>query len=100
MGNQLDKVQDIIWRRVADEVVVLKDDGQSTHVLNKTAAHIWELCDGQHGIDEIVDSLCKRFDVAHAQAHADATELIEKLIQIGILASGQGDAIERAVNQT
>ena len=100
MENRVDKVQDIIWRRIADEVVVIKDDGLSTHVLNKTAAHIWELCDGKHGTDEIVDSLYERFDVAYEQASADAKEIIGQLIQIGILNQGKETTIERAVNQT
>ena len=100
MENRVDKVQDIIWRRIADEVVVIKDDGLSTHVLNKTAAHIWELCDGKHGTDEIVDSMCKRFDVSYEQASTDAKETIGQLIQIGILNQGKETTIERAVNQT
>jgi hypothetical protein len=99
MVNSVDKVQDIIWRRIADEVVVLRDNGLSTHVLNKTAAHIWELCDGRHGTDEIVDSLCKRFDVDYEQARADAEEIIGKLIQIGILNQSKETTVERAVNQ-
>ena len=79
------QTKDIIWRRIGDEIVVLKDDGLSTHVLNKTAAIIWEMCDGKCGIDEITTRLCERFDVSFKEARVDVREIIEKLIQLGIM---------------
>ena len=88
------KTEDIIWRRIGDEIVVIKDDGLSTHVLNKTAAHIWEMCDADCGLDEIVASLCERFDVNQEVASADIKEVVEKLAQIGIL-----DTVEEAEGQ-
>jgi hypothetical protein len=79
------QAEDVIWRRIGDEVVVIKDDGLATHVLNKTAAMIWEMCDGNCGIDEITARLCERFDVSLEEAGADVREIIEKLVEIGIM---------------
>ena len=79
------RAEDTIWRRIGDEIVVIKDDGLATHVLNKTSAFIWEMCDGKCGIDEITRGLCERFDVSFEVALADVKEIIEKLIQIGIM---------------
>ena len=83
--NYVARAEDTIWRQIGNEIVVIKDDGLATHVLNKTAAFIWEMCDGKTGIDEITGQLCERFDVSFEVAHADVTEIIEKLIQIGIM---------------
>lgn len=79
------QAEDVIWRRIGDEVVVIKDDGLSTHVLNKTAAFIWEMCDGKCGIDEIAARLYEHFDISLEEASADVREIIGKLIQIGIM---------------
>jgi len=79
------QAEDVIWRRIGDEIVVIKDDGLATHVLNKTAAFIWEMCDGKCGIDEITSRLCKRFDVSFEEASTDVREIIEKLIELGIM---------------
>jgi hypothetical protein len=79
------QAEDVIWRRIEDDIVVIKGDGGSTHVLNKTAAFIWERCDGGHGIDEIAAQLCDHFDVSLEDAKADTREVIEKLIQLGII---------------
>lgn len=83
--NRMAQVEDVIWRRIGDEVVVIKDDGLATHVLNKTAAFIWEMCDGKCGVDEITERLCERFDVSLEEARADVSEIIEKLTQLGIM---------------
>jgi hypothetical protein len=85
MGSQIARAEDIIWRRVEDETVVITDDGLSVHVLNKTATYIWELCDGSCGPDEITASLCERFDVSSEEANADVKDIIAKLEQMGLL---------------
>jgi hypothetical protein len=84
-ANKIMKADDIIWRRIGDDVVIIKDDGLATHVLNKTAAYIWELCDGNRGIDEIVASLCERYDVSTEEARMDTMETIENLTKAGII---------------
>jgi hypothetical protein len=85
MVNRVTQAEDVIWRRIGDDIVVIKDDGLSTHVLNKTAAFIWEMCDGKCGIDEIATHLCERFDVSFEEACTDVREITEKLTQAGIM---------------
>ena len=84
-ANKMIQAEDIIWRRIGDDVVIIKDDGLATHVLNKTAAYIWELCDGKRGIEEIAASLCERYDVSPKEACADTKETIENLTKAGII---------------
>ena len=85
MENRLARVEGIIWRKIGDEVVVIKDDGLSVHVLNKTAAHIWEMCNGDCGPDDITASLCERFDVSFDEGSVDVKNVIEKLEEKGLL---------------
>jgi pyrroloquinoline quinone biosynthesis protein D len=43
---------------------MLYDSSSNTfHVLNETAEFIWELCDGEHSVDEIEDEVRAHFDV-------------------------------------
>ena len=85
MANPIAQTENVISRRIGDDIVVIKDDGLSTHVLNKTAGFIWELCDGKNGIDEITARLSERFEVSFEEANADVRELIGKLIEGGIM---------------
>lgn len=83
--KNISQVDTVIWRRIEDDIVVISEDGLTTHILNKTAAFVWELCDGINGSDEITTSLLERFDVSEEEAKADVIEIINKLSELGIL---------------
>ncbi len=85
MMNRVVRAENVIWRRIGDDVVVIKDDGLSTHVLNKTAAFIWEMCDGKCGVDEITAKMYEHFEVSLDVVHADVRKIVERLTQIGIM---------------
>jgi len=85
MENYVCRVDDVVWRKIGDEIVVITDDGRSVHVLNKTAAHVWEMCNGEARVDTIADSLCERFEVTQGEAKADVRTILEKLETLGLL---------------
>ena len=82
--------EDVIWRRVGDTIVVIDEDGLSSHVLNKTASFIWELCDGKKNIDDIASKINEHFEVSLEDARDDTVETIENLSRAGILINNKG----------
>ena len=85
MKSGIERKKDIIWRRIEGKIVLIGKEGMVIHVLNKTAAHIWELCDGAKSADEITASICERFDVTPEEADADVRETISNLEKMGLL---------------
>jgi hypothetical protein len=85
MEKRVVQSKDAIWRRIGDDIVVINDDGRSTHVLNKTAAFIWEMCDGKYDIDEITSKICERFDVSFKEAQTDVSDTIKVLTNVNIM---------------
>jgi hypothetical protein len=85
MEGQLRQADNVICREIDNEIVIIKDDGLTAHVLNKTAARIWEMCDGNLGPDEIADSLCERYDVSPEKASADVRDALAKMVEKGLL---------------
>ena len=83
--NRLSKPNDIVWRKVDDEVIVIKDDGLAVHVLNKTAAMIWEMSSDNYGVSEIADKICKLFAISSEDAVTDVEDTIAKLKEINLL---------------
>ena len=90
MTIRIVRADDIIWRRIEDEVVLIKDDGLAVHVLNKTAAIIWEMCDGENAIEKIAATLCERFDISPDEAISDVKDTINKLENVGLLKLVEG----------
>jgi hypothetical protein len=85
MTNGMARSEETIWRKIEDETVIIKDDGLSVHMLNKTASHIWEMCNGDCGPDEIAASLCERFHISFEEARVDVIEVMGELEQMGLL---------------
>jgi hypothetical protein len=52
----------LVIRELADETLVYDLERHKAHCLNKTAALIWNLCDGQTSVDEMEAILAKQLD--------------------------------------
>ena len=70
---------ELVWRVIDGEVVILTADGHQIHTLNKVGRAIWELADGTRSIKEIVSLIRERFDVSFETAQADVMEFAEQL---------------------
>lgn len=79
------QVNELIWRRIGDEVVIITGDGLATHILNKTAARVWELCDGTHDITGITETICKQFEVSPEKARTDVDDVMAQLEELGLI---------------
>ena len=77
-----------IWREIEGNIVVIKDDGTMIYLLNRTAARIWEMCDGNFGPDEMAAKLYERYDVSLEQASADVRKTLTSLMGKGLLMQG------------
>lgn len=85
MEGEIVRAEDVIWREIDDEMVVIKGDGTTVHVLNKTAARIWEMCSGDIKPNEIAAKLCERYDVSLEKASTDVRNVMAKMMEIGLL---------------
>ena len=78
--------RDDVWvRRTDDEAVLLGPDGKSIHLLNDTAAALWELCDGTTTTGEMVQAILDFFAVSEQQASADVDRTIATFDELGIV---------------
>lgn len=53
--------------------------------LNPTAFALWELCDGETSIAEMVDAVCQLFEVDADQASRDVEEAIKQMRAVGLI---------------
>ena len=88
--GRLVRAEHVLWWAVEDKIMVVGDDGLSFYVFNKTAAPIWEMCNGNLVIDEIAAKLCERYNVSFEQASIDVRDVVvrmEKLVRLNCLQS-------------
>jgi hypothetical protein len=84
----------VVSRSIAGETILVPihknvGDMESIYTLNETAAQAWELIDGQRSLAEIHKQMVKDYEIEPLQAEQDLGELIESLIEIGVLLKKQ-----------
>lgn len=83
--NRLKKSEDLVWRVINEEIVIMTSDGREIHNLNRVGSAIWELSDGAKNINEIVSLICERFNIPFETAHLDVLEFGSQLVDKKLL---------------
>ena len=71
--------KNVAWRVVEQEAILISSEDSMLHSLDEVGTLIWEMADGEHTVDQIVDRICDEYDVERERAHKDALEFLEKL---------------------
>lgn len=77
--------EDLVWRVIEDDIVILTSDGREIHTLNKVGGAIWELADGTISLNDITSKICNRFDVSFETAREDVIEFAKELSDKNLL---------------
>ncbi|MEW5950153.1 MAG: PqqD family peptide modification chaperone [Thermodesulfobacteriota bacterium] len=75
----------IAWRIIAGQAVIVNLQMGIFNVLNPVATRIWELADGQMGIEEISQRIYQEFEISRNTARIDCLELINQLLSKGLV---------------
>lgn len=64
---------DVLQATLDDEILVYHPAGMTAFALNETASVIWQLCDGERPVAEIVEILQQAYPEAAATMRAKST---------------------------
>lgn len=68
------------YRAIGDETLILDTKlNKEVHQLNALGSFIWELCDGEHSIEDIAKRVCNEFDVDEREANDDILYFLNEL---------------------
>lgn len=81
LDKKVNRDENVAWRIIGDEAVLLSAEDSSVHSLDAVGTRIWELCDGEKTVSEIVDQVVSEFEVDRETAEKDVVEFIEELMQ-------------------
>ena len=83
--------QQIIAQKGTDEVLLFNMEDGSYYALNEVGNRIWELCDGRHGMAEMVGVLAKEYNAPAEMIETDILEVLEDLRSKNLIAESRGD---------
>ena len=72
--------------RTGGEALLIDELNGSVHVVNHTAAQLWELCDGGPTLEQLVGALARAYEVSDETVREDVERMIETFRALGLLA--------------
>ena len=79
------RTENVISRQIDDEAVLVSPEKGEVKVINQTGALIWENCDGHTTVGQLVDLVCREYQVSREAAEADVVEFLEALAERGLV---------------
>jgi Coenzyme PQQ synthesis protein D (PqqD) len=76
---------DVSLQRVGQEAILHDRRNGRAHVINESAARIWELCDGQSTLDHIVSAFAAGYALPAADVQADVQYILAKFHELRVL---------------
>jgi hypothetical protein len=76
---------DLQLRVSGDETVLLDPSSDAVHVLNETALALWELCDGETSVEEMVEAAVGLFDAQQGRLEQDVLDALDAMTVRGLL---------------
>ena len=77
--------KDVSLQRVGQEAILHDRRNGRAHVINESAAQIWELCDGQNTFDQIVSAFAAAYALPTADVQADVQYILAKFHELCVL---------------
>ena len=75
----------ILTQEAQGQTVLLRLEDGGYYAVDEVGAMIWQLCDGERSVADIVSTLCAEFDAPEATVRADVLEFIGDLRREGLL---------------
>ena len=81
----VEKSDNLIFREIDGEVVIIANDGSHIHMLNETATLIWNCSERKTSVRQIIMEMCEQYDVDEDSASRDVLETIKSLSEKNLI---------------
>ena len=85
LENKFIRNNDIAWRVIDGEALVVSPKDSLIYPLNDVGARIWELLDGKRTVSDIASVICGEFEGDGKAIQDDVMDFIENLSKAGLV---------------
>ena len=77
--------KDVSLQRVGPEAILHDRRNGRAHVINESAAQIWDLCDGRNTLDQIVSAFAAAYELPASDVREDVQHILTKFHDLRVL---------------
>jgi Coenzyme PQQ synthesis protein D (PqqD) len=71
--------EQVIAQKAANDLLLFNMNDGNYYSLNEIGSRIWELCDGNRSVSQLVEALAVEYDASSEVLENDVVELLESL---------------------
>jgi hypothetical protein len=75
----------VLIQRAAGTLVLLDLEGGQYYALDEVSARVWELCDGERGINAIVEAIGTEYDAPVETIREDVLAFLQEMLDENLL---------------
>jgi PqqD family protein of HPr-rel-A system len=83
--SRVTRADDVLLTRAGDQGVLVDEARGAVHVVNETAARIWELCGKGPTLEELIQAMTDEYDVAATELRPDIEDVLESFTQLELV---------------
>jgi PqqD family protein of HPr-rel-A system len=76
-GSRITPSHDVQLTRTGDEAVLVDAKNGKVHVVNRTAARVWEHCGEEPTVERLLEAMSREYEVTSDQLRPDIESLLE-----------------------
>jgi Coenzyme PQQ synthesis protein D (PqqD) len=85
-GSKITRSRGVSMTRTGDEAVLVNETSGQVHVVNGTAARIWELCEGDPTVGDLLGAMTREYQVGDDDLRSDVESLLRTFSGLQLLA--------------
>lgn len=75
----------VLTQRAAGTLVLLDLDGGQYYALDEVSSRVWDLCDGELGVEAIISAIGEEFDAPLETIRGDVEEFLREMVDESLL---------------
>ncbi|HXX14224.1 MAG TPA: PqqD family protein [Candidatus Eremiobacteraceae bacterium] len=79
LGSRPKRAEQVIAQKASSDVLLFNIEDGNYYSLNEIGGKIWELCDGNHSVAQVIALVASEYETSTEEIHKDVTDLLENL---------------------
>lgn len=84
-GTRVRRREDILSTTSGGETLLVDQGSGSVHVINPTAARIWELCSGEPTVEAVIAGVAETYGMSPGELQDDVLEMLRTFGELGVV---------------
>ena len=81
--------EEVASKVIDGEAIIINLANGVYYSMDKVGAHVWDLLQAGHNLEEVIKAITARYDISREQAESNVQELVQELVEENLVISSE-----------